>query len=78
MRDLNSIRKEKAVACLESWERHLDYLFPPLVIFCLADDHLPNNEKRKVADALLAVLTDHDVEGFKPHGRVNVPSPNII
>jgi hypothetical protein len=70
MRDLKCLREEEAVAYLESWERHLDYLSPPLVMFCLADDHLPNNEKSKVADALLAVLTDHDVKGFKPDGRV--------
>ena len=77
MRVLMPFRKQEATACLESWERHLDYLSPPLVVFCLADDDLSNDEKRNVADALLSLLTEHDIEGFKPDGRVKVPGPNF-
>ena len=79
MRDLRELKQVEAEACLDSWERHLDYLSPALVVFCLADDHVPNIEKIAVAYALLAVLSEVEVDFFPPpaNGKVNVPGPDF-
>ena len=50
--------------CLDSWNQHLDYLSPALVIFALADDEVPNNVKTAVADDLLAVSSYEDLDNF--------------
>ena len=41
-----------AEACLKSMGRHLDNLTPPLVIFALADDAVPPEERQSMARAL--------------------------
>ena len=60
MRDLKDLRQVEADACLDSWERHLDYLSPALVIFSLANSDVSASEKKALPDALLAVLNLRD------------------
>ena len=78
MRDYREVRQIEAEACLASWNRHLDYLSPALVIFSLASKDVPSKEKTKIADALLSVLVEEDVEDFPDgDGNVIVPGPEF-
>ena len=75
MRDYRAIRGVEATACLVSWDRHLDYLSPALVIFSLASHEVPDKEKQEIADALLAILTTEDIDSF-PAGDGNIIVPD--
>ena len=77
MRDYREVRKTEADACLASWDRHLDFLSPALVIFSLASKEVPAVEKKEIAEALLATLSTEDVDCF-PAGDgkiIFVPGP---
>ena len=78
MRDYRKHRGVEAAACLVSWDRHLDYLSPALVVFSLASSNVSDNEKKSLADALVAILTTEDVSSFPPgDGYITVPSPDF-
>ena len=78
MRDYREVRKVEADACLASWDRHLDYLSPALVIFSLASKEVPVKEKEEIAAALLATLTTEDVDSFPSgDGHIIVPDPQF-
>ena len=61
MRVLRPFRKQEATACLESWERHLDYLSPPLLFFCLLATFLLTGNVGHRTDGLV----DSGGEGLK-------------
>ena len=78
MRDYREMREVEANACLDSWNRHLDYLSPALVIFSLASKDVPIKDKKEIADALLGILTEEDIESFPPgDGYIIVPGPGF-
>ena len=77
--DLRSLRQyepEIARQSLLVMDRHTNYLGPSNVPFCLAEDELEEEQKREVADALLALLPSWDGGDF-PAGEVQRPGPNF-
>lgn len=80
MRVFRESIEEEANACLASWERHLDFLSPALVVFSLTDKSTPTAEKEAMANAMLAFLAEHDIDDkFPPikSGRIVVPGPDF-
>ena len=74
MREAKYRIQEEATTCLLSWQRHLDYLSPALVILSLADKSTPVDEKRAVADALLNVICQDELDDFPPgSGKILIP-----
>ena len=60
---------------LATWERHLDYLTPQLIILGLVCDRMPVDQKNSMARELLSLL-DNRPEEFQP-SPVAPPGPNF-
>ena len=79
MREAKSRIQEEATTCLLSWQRHLDYLSPSLVILSLADKSTPVDEKRAVADALLNVICQDELCDFPAgSGKILIPGTDQL
>ena len=66
---------EVANEALATWERHLDYLTPQLIILGLVSDRMPVNQKNSMARELLSLLDNRPEE--LPPTRVAYPGPNF-
>ena len=64
-----------AEASLHCWNRHLNYLSPQLITFALMDEEIGNDERERLAQAILAVSDQRELE--MPPSPVTVPSPNF-
>ena len=74
-RKLKTFMPEVANEALATWERHLDYLTPQLIILGLVSDRMPVNQKNSMARELLSLLDNRPEE--LPPTRVAYPGPNF-
>ena len=74
-RQLRPIMPEIATEALNTWERHLDYLTPQLVVLALVCDKFSPEERNTLARALLTLLPSRDWD--LPPTRVSYPGPNF-
>ena len=55
-RQLRPLFPEVARVALETWDRHLDYLSPPHIVWSLVNDDFSDLQRERLAQALLALL----------------------
>lgn len=66
LKDYLAVQPAAARKGLDSVKRHLWYLVPEQVVLCLFDDDVPAQEKRQVADALVALPAPRHFAPGKP------------
>ena len=74
-RKLRDFMPAVANEALATWERHLDYLTPELVVLGLACEKMPVDQKNAIARELLSLLPNRPVD--LPPSRVTYPGPNF-
>ena len=74
-RKLRAFMPAVANEALATWERHLDYLTPELVVLGLACEKMPVDQKNAIARELLSLLPNRPVD--LPPSRVTYPGPNF-
>ena len=84
--DLTSISHYRQLWCfmpeasrigLETWERHLDYLTPQNIVWSLVNDDFSDDQRERLAQALLTRLDARDISSPLPPNRVTYPGPNF-
>jgi hypothetical protein len=74
-RELSQFFSEAARVGLATWERHLDYLTPQHIVWSLANEEFSNEQRERVARALLNLLPGRVWD--LPPTRVAYPGPNF-
>ena len=54
-----------AIACLNNIYGHLDYLTEANIVFALAGSKMADKDKTIIADSLLSLLCDNDIDEFE-------------
>ena len=68
--------KEATRVALNTWQRHLDFLTAPHILWSLTNDDFSMEERQTLADSLLVRLDDRIIE--LPPSRVQYPGDNFV
>ena len=63
--ETNLVALKAAKACLNNIYGHLDYLTETNIVFALAGSKMADKDKTIIADSLLSLLCDNDIDEFE-------------